>query len=449
MAEYQKITPPADGEKITIVDGEMKVPDNPIIPFIRGDGMGPDIWNATQPVLEAAVEKAYGGKKRIVWFEVHAGLSALKLYGNDDVLPDDTVNAIRDHIVAIKGPLTTPVGGFKYVCLVCAAEQEGPGGARPEKCVKCGSEWITPRFRSLNVGLRQLMDLYACVRPVRWFQGVPCPVKRPEKLDVIIFRENTEDVYSGIEFEQGTSEADKVIRFMNEEMGKKIRTDSGVGIKPISVTGTKRLVRKAIRYAIDHKRPSVTLVHKGNIMKFTEGAFRDWGYELAKEEFRDHIVTEKELWDDFDGKMPEGKILVKDRIADQMFQQLLLRPDEYDVVATPNLNGDYLSDAAAAQVGGLGLAPGANMGDYIGLFEATHGTAPKYTGMDKVNPSSVILSGTLMLEHLGWNEAAELIVHGIEKTIQQKRVTYDLHRQMEGATKLKCSEYGAAIVENM
>ena len=449
MAEYQKITPPADGEKIAIVDGEMKVPDNPIIPFIRGDGMGPDIWNATQPVLEAAVEKAYGGKKRIVWFEVHAGLSALQLYGNDDVLPDDTVNAIRDHIVAIKGPLTTPVGGFKYVCLVCAAEQEGPGGARPEKCVKCGSEWITPRFRSLNVGLRQLMDLYACVRPVRWFQGVPCPVKRPEKLDVIIFRENTEDVYSGIEFEQGTSEADKVIRFMTEEMGKKIRTDSGVGIKPISVTGTKRLVRKAIRYAIDHKRPSLTLVHKGNIMKFTEGAFRDWGYELAKEEFRDQIVTEKELWDDFDGKMPEGKILVKDRIADQMFQQILLRPDEYDVVATPNLNGDYLSDAAAAQVGGLGLAPGANMGDYIGLFEATHGTAPKYTGMDKVNPSSVILSGTLMLEHLGWNEAAELIIHGIEKTIQQKRVTYDLHRQMEGATKLKCSEYGAAIVENM
>jgi isocitrate dehydrogenase len=449
MAEYQKITPPADGEKITIVEGEMKVPDNPIIPFIRGDGMGPDIWNATQPVLEAAVEKAYGGKKKIVWFEVHAGLSALKLYGNDDVLPDDTVSAIRDHIVAIKGPLTTPVGGFKYVCLVCAAEQEGPGGARPEKCVKCGSEWVTPRFRSLNVGLRQLMDLYACVRPVRWFQGVPCPVKRPEKLDIIIFRENTEDVYSGIEFEQGTSEADKVIRFMNEEMGKKIRSDSGVGIKPISVTGTKRLVRKAIKYAIDHKRPSVTLVHKGNIMKFTEGAFRDWGYELAKEEFRNHIVTEKELWDDFDGKMPEGKILVKDRIADQMFQQMLLRPDEYEVVATPNLNGDYLSDAAAAQVGGLGLAPGANMGDYIGLFEATHGTAPKYTGMDKVNPSSVILSGTLMLEYLGWNEAAELIVHGIEKTIQQKRVTYDLHRQMEGATKLKCSEYGAAIVENM
>ena len=449
MAEYQKITPPADGEKITIESGEMKVPDNPIIPFIRGDGMGPDIWNATQPVLEAAVEKAYGGKKKIVWFEVHAGLSALKLYGNDDVLPDDTVNAIRDHIVAIKGPLTTPVGGFKYVCLVCAAEQEGPGGARPEKCVKCGSEWVTPRFRSLNVGLRQIMDLYACVRPVRWFQGVPCPVKHPEKLDVIIFRENTEDVYSGIEFEQGTSEADKVIRFMTEEMGKKIRADSGVGIKPISITGTKRLVRKALKYAIDHKRPSLTLVHKGNIMKFTEGAFRDWGYELAKEEFRDQIVTEKELWDDFDGKMPEGKILVKDRIADQMFQQILLRPDEYDVVATPNLNGDYLSDAAAAQVGGLGMAPGANMGDYIGLFEATHGTAPKYTGMDKVNPSSVILSGTLMLEHLGWNEAAELIIHGIEKTIQQKRVTYDLHRQMEGATKLKCSEYGAAIVENM
>jgi len=449
MAQYDKIVPPSDGEKITIENDQLKVPGNPIIPFIRGDGMGPDIWNAAQPVLDAAVKKAYGGKKKIVWFEVFAGLSALKLYGNDQVLPEDTIKAIQDHYVALKGPLTTPVGGFKYVCLVCAAEQDGPDGKRPQKCVKCGSEWVTPRFRSLNVGLRQILDLYACVRPVRWFQGVPCPVKHPEKLNVIIFRENTEDVYAGIEFEQGTEEVSKVIQFLNKEMGKNIRLDSGIGVKPISITGTKRLVRKAIRYAIDHHKSLVTLVHKGNIMKFTEGAFRDWGYELAKEEFRDQIVTEKELWDEFDGKMPEGKVLLNDRIADQIFQQVLLRPDEYEILVTPNLNGDYLSDACAAQVGGLGLAPGANMGDYIGLFEATHGTAPKYTGMDKVNPSSVILSGTLMLEYMGWNEAAEMIVHGIEKTIQQKRVTYDLHRQMEGATKLKCSEFGAAIVENM
>ncbi len=449
MTKFEKIIPPEGGEKIIVENGEIKIPDNPIIPFIRGDGIGVDIMAATRPVLDAAVKKAYSGKRRIVWFEIHAGLSALKLYGNDRVLPEDTVNAIREYIVALKGPLTTPVGGFKYVCLVCAAEQDDVDGKRPDKCIKCGSEFVTPRFRSLNVGLRQKLDLYACVRPVRWFRGVPCPVKNPEKLNVIIFRENTEDVYAGIEFEQGTPDAEKVIKFLNKEMEKNIRSDSGIGIKPISVTGTKRLVRKAIQYAISHKKRSVTLVHKGNIMKFTEGAFRDWGYELAKEEFRDKIVTEKELWDDFDGRVPDGKIVIKDRIADQMFQQVLLRPDEYDVIATPNLNGDYLSDACAAQVGGLGMAPGANMGDYIGLFEATHGTAPKYTGMDKVNPSSVILSGTLMLEHMGWNEAAELIVHGIEKTIQQKRVTYDLERQMEGATKLKCSEYGAAIIENM
>jgi isocitrate dehydrogenase len=449
MALYEKLVPPADGEKITIQDGKLNVPDRPIIPFIEGDGIGPDIWRATRPVLDSAVRKAYDGKRQIEWFEIHAGLSALKLYGSDRVLPEDTLTAIREYLVALKGPLTTPVGGFKYVCLVCSAEQDGPKGARPEKCVKCGSEWITPRFRSLNVGLRQILDLYACVRPVRWFRGVPCPVKHPEKLNVIIFRENTEDVYAGIEFEQGTEDVERVIHFLVEEMNKKIREDSGIGIKPISITGTKRLVRKAIRYAIDQNRTSVTLVHKGNIMKFTEGAFRDWGYELAKEEFRDHIVTEKELWDNYEGKIPHGKILIKDRIADQMFQQVLLRPNEYDVVALPNLNGDYLSDACAAQVGGLGLAPGANMGDHIGLFEATHGTAPKYTGMDRVNPSSVILSGALMLEYLGWNEAAELVVQSIEKTIQQKRVTYDLERQMEGATKLKCSEYGAAIIENM
>ena len=345
MAAFQKIYPPHEGEKIIIEDGAIKVPDQPIIPFIEGDGIGPDIWKATKPVLDSAVEKAYGGKKQIVWFQVHAGLSALQVYGNDDVLPEDTLMAIREYLVALKGPLTTPVGGYQYVCLVCAAEQDGPNKTRPDKCVKCGSKWITPRFRSLNVGLRQKLDLYACVRPVRWFEGVPCPVKQPDKLNLVIFRENTEDVYSGIEFEQGEEDTKRVIQFLTEEMSKKIRPDSGVGIKPISITGTKRLVRKAIQYAIDHNKTSVTLVHKGNIMKFTEGAFRDWGYDLAKEEFRDQIVTEKELWDDFEGKIPERKILIKDRIADQMFQQVLLRPDEYDVVALPNLNGDYLSDA--------------------------------------------------------------------------------------------------------
>jgi isocitrate dehydrogenase len=449
MAQFEKLVPPSEGEKIIFKNDLLIVPDNPIIPFIRGDGIGPDIWAATQPVLDSAVEKAYGAKKKIVWFEIHAGLSALQLYDNDQVLPEDTLNAIKEYLVALKGPLTTPVGGFKYVCLVCATEQDGPNDQRPEKCIKCGSNWVTPRFRSLNVGLRQKLDLYACVRPVRWFQGVPCPVKHPEKLNVVIFRENTEDVYSGIEFEQGTEEVSRVIEFLIKKMGKNIREDSGIGVKPISITGSKRLVRKAIQHAVDHGKRSVTLVHKGNIMKFTEGAFRDWGYELAKEEFRDHIITEKELWDNHNGKLPEKKILIKDRIADQMFQQALLRPDEYDVIALPNLNGDYLSDACAAQVGGLGLAPGANIGDKIALFEATHGTAPKYTGMDKVNPSSVILSGTMMLEYMGWKEAADMIVFAIEKTIKQKKVTYDLERQMEGATKLKCSEYGKAIIENM
>ncbi|HDQ44895.1 MAG TPA: NADP-dependent isocitrate dehydrogenase [bacterium] len=449
MAAFEKLVPPAAGEKISFEGDQIRVPDHPVIPFIEGDGTGPDIWRATQPVLDAAVAKAYGGKKKIVWFEIFAGLKAIQKYGIDTVLPGDTLAAIREYAVAIKGPLTTPVGGFHYVCLECAAEQNGEGDARPAACVKCGSKWVTRRFRSLNVGLRQQLDLYACVRPVRWFEGVPCPVKEPERLDVVIFRENTEDVYSGIEFEQGTPEAKKMIRFLSEEMGKTVRPDSGVGIKPISITGTKRLVRKAIQYALDHNRESVTLVHKGNIMKFTEGAFRDWGYELAREEFRDRIVTEKELWDQYDGKKPAGRIVIKDRIADQMFQQVLLRPDEYDVVALPNLNGDYLSDACAAQVGGLGLAPGANMSDRIALFEATHGTAPKYTGKDQVNPGSVILSGTMMLEHLGWGEAAERIIRAMGKTIGQKRVTYDLERQMEGATKLKCSEFGQAVIENL
>ena len=449
MPQFKKVGVPKDGQKIEIKGGKLAVPDRPIIPYFEGDGTGPDIWRATQVVLDGAVERAYKGKRKIAWMETYAGLSALQHYDKDTVLPQDTLDAITEFKVAIKGPLTTPAGGFKYVCLVCAAEQNEADGKRPEKCVKCGSEWVTPRFRSVNVGLRQKLDLYACVRPVRWFKGVPCPVKQPEKFNIVIFRENTEDVYAGIEFEQGTPEQKKVYEFLTQTMGKKFRADSGIGIKPISMTGTKRLVRMAIQYAVDHNKPSVTLVHKGNIQKFTEGAFRDWGYEVAKQEFRSKIVTEAELWDDHNGKMPAGKILVKDRIADQTFQQLLLRPDEYSVLATPNLNGDYISDAAAAQVGGLGIAPGANIGDGVAVFEATHGTAPKYTGKDMVNPGSLILSGVMMLEHLGWNEAAELVVKGFEATIRQKRVTYDLERQMEGAKKLKTSEFGAAIVENM
>ena len=447
--EYEKLEIPEDGEKVEFKKSKIIVPDNPIIPFIEGDGIGPDIWRVTKRVIDSAVEKSYHGKKGIVWFQIFAGLSALKNYGNDNVLPEDTLQAIRDYKVAIKGPLTTPVGGFDYVCLVCAKEQDGIDGKRPEKCIKCGSEYVTPRFRSLNVGLRQILDLYACVRPVRWYKGVPSPVKHPEKLNVIVFRENTEDVYAGIEFQEGSKDAEKIITFLKEELNKSVRSDSGIGIKPISITGTKRLVRKALNYAVQHNKPNVTLVHKGNIMKFTEGAFRDWGYELAKEEFRDKIVTEQELWDEFDGKMPGGKILVKDRIADQMFQQVLLRPDEYNVIATPNLNGDYLSDACAAQVGGLGLAPGANIGDEMALFEATHGTAPKYTGMDKVNPSSLILSGVMMLRYLGWNEAGDMIENALEKTISQKTVTYDLERQMTGAVKLKTSEFGKKIIDNM
>jgi len=447
--EYNRLKVPEKGEKIQVTDSKVSVPDNPIIPFIEGDGTGPDIWRATKNVLDAAVSKAYSGKRSIEWFKIYAGLSALKEYGNDDILPEDTMRAIRDYKVAIKGPLTTPVGKFDYVCLECAKEQDGINGKHPEKCIKCGSEFVTPRFRSLNVQLRQKLDLYACVRPVRWYKGVPCPVKEPEKLDVIIFRENTEDVYAGIEFQKGSDDAVKLLSFLKDTLGKDIRNDSGVGIKPISVTGTKRLVRKAIDYAIQNNKPNVTLVHKGNIMKFTEGAFRDWGYELAKSEYRDQIITEQELWDNYNGEMPEGKILIKDRIADQIFQQVLLRPEEYSVLATPNLNGDYLSDACAAQVGGLGLAPGANIGDELALFEATHGTAPKYTGKDMVNPGSLILSGVMMLQYLGWNEAADLIEAALERTISNKTVTYDLERQMKGAEKLKTSEFGMKIVENM
>ncbi len=449
MGQYKLLIPPVHGERIILKNDQLQVPDQPIIPFIEGDGTGPDIWHASQRVFDSAVQIAFQGKKKIIWFEVFAGLKSIQKYGIETVLSDDTLAAISEFKVAIKGPLTTPVGGFPYVCLACSKEQGTEGEPRPKKCVNCGSEWVTPRFRSLNVALRQKLDLYACIRPVRWYKGVPSPVKHPELLDIVIFRENTEDVYAGIEFELGTPDAKQVYEFLTQKMGKKFREDSGIGIKPISVSGTQRLVRKAIQYALAHHRKTVTLVHKGNIQKFTEGAFRDWGYQLAVKEFRDKIVTEKELWDQFGGKLPDGKILINDRIADQMFQQLLLRPNEYEVVATPNLNGDYISDAAAAQVGGLGIAPGANIGDSAAVFEATHGTAPKYTGQDRVNPGSVILSGVMMLEHLGWQPAADLIVQALEKTIAQKRVTYDFERQMEGAKILKTSEFASAIIENM
>ncbi len=411
---YSKIVVPEGGEKIRVEDGKLVVPDTPYICFIEGDGIGVDITPAMRRVLDAAVEKAYGGKRRIVWVEIFAGEKAHDLYG--EYLPEETFEAMRDFIVGIKGPLTTPVGGG---------------------------------FRSLNVTLRQVLDLYACVRPVRWVPGTPSPVRHPEYMDMVIFRENTEDVYAGIEWPAETPEARRLIEFMNDALGTHISEKAAIGIKPVTEFGSKRLVRKAIQYAIDRKRRSVTLMHKGNIMKYTEGAFRDWGYQVAKEEFADLVVTEAELWEKYNGEMPDGKILIKDRIADNMFQQILTRTREYDIIATLNLNGDYISDAAAAQVGGLGMAPGANIGDYIALFEATHGTAPKYAGQDKVNPGSLILSGKMMLEYLGWEEAAELVWKGISGAIQQKRVTYDLHRQMEGATLLKTSEFAEAIVENM
>ncbi len=413
MPVFNGLPTPTEGAAIKVVNNQLQVPDNPIIPFIEGDGTGRDIWKASVRVFDAAVEKAYGGQRKIHWYEVFAGEKAYNQF--NEWLPKGTLEAIQAFVVAIKGPLTTPVGGG---------------------------------IRSLNVTLRQVLDLYACVRPVRYFNGVPAPVKRPELLDVVIFRENTEDVYAGIEFQEGSERARKLIEFL-DDFGYRINPDSGIGIKPISITGTQNLVRRALNYAISHQRKVVTLVHKGNIMKYTEGAFRDWGYQLAKAEFRNQIVTEDELWKDHNGKMPEGKILVNDRIADAMFQQVLLRPNEYSVIATPNLNGDYLSDACAAQVGGLGLAPGANIGDNAAVFEATHGTAPKYADLDVINPGSVILSGVMMLEHMGWQEAGELIISGIVKTIDQKRVTYDLERQMEGATKVKTSEFADAIIENM
>ena len=462
---YNGVPVPADGKPIGYANNTLQVPDNPIIPFIEGDGTGRDIWKASRRVFDAAVEKAYGGKRRVAWFEVFAGEKAFNSF--KQWLPDDTVDAARDFRVSIKGPLTTPVGGG---------------------------------IRSLNVALRQILDLYACVRPVRYFTGVPSPVREPEKMNVVIFRENTEDVYIGIEWKSGTPEVKKLLEFLNNDMlkgtKKQIRWDSGVGIKPISPTGTKRLVRRAIQHALDHHKPSVTLVHKGNIQKFTEGAFRDWGYDLAREEFRAQTVTERESWilDNLD-KNPgltveqnatmiepglesatedfkktvyaevkevldsigathgngqwKKKLMINDRIADSVFQQMLLRPNEYSVLATPNLNGDYLSDACAAQVGGLGIAPGSNIGDGYGVFEATHGTAPKYADKDVINPGSVMLSGAMMFEFLGWGEAAKRIEDGIAKTIQQKKVTYDLERLLPGATKLGTAAFATAIIENM
>lgn len=401
------------GNYITKKGGTLEVPDNPVIPFVEGDGIGPDIWNAAVTVFDAAVEKAYGGRRRIEWTEVLAGQKAFDAQGS--WLPDETVEAFKEFMVGIKGPLTTPVGGG---------------------------------IRSLNVALRQTLDLFVCLRPVRHYEGIPSPVLRPEEIDMVVFRENTEDVYAGYELEEGSVAAGRLIRFLQDEMGWDVRSDSGVGIKPISVRGTKRLVRAAIRYALDHKRKSVTLVHKGNIMKFTEGAFRSWGYEVAREEFPDTAVT----WDDIgDGTVPEGKILIKDVIADAFLQQILTRPKEYDVIATMNLNGDYISDALAAQVGGIGIAPGANINYETGIavFEATHGTAPKYAGQDKVNPSSIILSGKLMFDYLGWDEAAGLIEKGLSGAIRDKIVTYDFARLMEGAKKVSTSEFGSAIVKHM
>jgi isocitrate dehydrogenase len=408
MANYRFAQVPADGQRIEYANGALSVPARPIVPFIEGDGTGPDIWRASVRVLDAAVARAYGGERKIAWMEVYAGEKAVEKTG--EWLPEETIEALREFRVSIKGPLSTPVGGG---------------------------------IRSLNVALRQILDLYACIRPVRYFEGVGAPVKEPQKLDIVIFRENTEDVYSGIEFKAGSPEVEKLRGFLSEQFGKEVREGSGIGIKPISSFGSKRLVKMAIEYAQKTKRGKVTLVHKGNIMKFTEGAFRDWGYEVARDSFGGTII-DKGPWT----QIPGGP-QVTDVIADAMFQQLLLRPDEYSVIATPNLNGDYISDAAAAQVGGLGIAPGGNVGDGLAVFEATHGTAPKYAGLDKVNPGSVILSGVMMLEYMGWDEAATLIVDGMEKAIGRKTVTYDLARQMPGATEVSCSGFGEAIVAAM
>ena len=411
---FKTIQVPA-GEKISYQNGRLQVPDRPIVAYIEGDGIGIDITPASMMVWDAAVEKAYEGRRKIAWMEIYAGEKAAEKY-DGSYMPEETFDAMREYIVGIKGPLTTPIGGG---------------------------------FRSLNVTLRQVLDLYACVRPVRYIAGTPSPMKYPEKMNIVIYRENTEDVYSGVEWEANTEEADAVIAFMRDRLGKNVREGSAIGIKPVSEFGSKRLVRQAIQYAVDHNRPSVTLVHKGNIMKFTEGAFKNWGYELAAEEFGDKTITEDELWSKHDGKAPDGKVVINDRIADNMLQQMITRTDEYSVLATLNLNGDYISDAAAAQVGGLGMAPGGNIGDGVALFEATHGTAPKYAGKDMVNPGSLILSGAMMLEYMGWQEAADLVVDAMARTIQHKMVTYDLHRQIEGATKVSSSGFAKAIVGNM
>ena len=413
MATYRYAKVPAQGERIGYSGGALQVPANPIIPFIEGDGTGPDIWRASQRVFDAAIERAYGGERKIHWMKVFAGEESFNAY--KDWLPQETVDALQDFRVSIKGPLSTPVGGG---------------------------------IRSLNVTLRQVLDLYSCIRPVRYFEGVGSPMKHPEKLNVVIFRENTEDVYSGIEWKAGSAEARKLRDYIKTELGKDVREGSALGIKPMSEFGSKRLVEMAFRYALERNLPSVTLVHKGNIMKFTEGAFRDWGYEIAREKFGDCSVTEADLTKGGSAARADA-IVVKDRIADAMFQQLLLRPEEYSVLATPNLNGDYLSDAAAAQVGGLGMAPGGNVGDGLACFEATHGTAPKYANQDKVNPGSVILSGVMMLEYMGWPEAGRLIVRGLENAIKSKRVTYDLARQMAGATEVSTSAFGDQVIKSM
>ena len=395
-------------------DGTLSVPDTPIIPFIEGDGIGPDIWRAASLVIDNAVEKAFGGQRRIAWLEVPAGEKSFRTTGV--WLPEETLEAIETHVVSIKGPMTTPVG---------------------------------KGIRSLNVAIRHKLDLYTCVRPIKYIDPVPSPMRHPEKVDMVVFRENMEDLYAGIEWQAGSPEAAKLRKFLNDEMGTSLPEDAGLGIKSISEKNTKRLVANAIAYAIENNCATVTLMHKGNIMKFTEAAFAKWGYEVAREKFRDQTFTEKELYDDYRGKFPEGKVLIKDRIADMLFQQVLLRPDEFQVIATPNLNGDYISDALAAQVGGLGMAPGANIGDRCAVFEATHGTAPKYAGLDKVNPSSVILSGAMMLDYMGWREASALIRSALQATIQAGTVTYDLARQMEGTTEVKCSEFAQGIVDHM
>jgi isocitrate dehydrogenase len=412
---YRHIQIPQSGEKITVRNDRLQVPDNPILGFVEGDGIGPDITRASMRIWDAAVEKAYGGRRKVHWAELFLGEKAAGIY-EGDYFPAETLDAVKDLVVAIKGPLTTPIGGG---------------------------------FRSLNVSLRQELDLYACVRPLEYFPGVPSPMRHPEDVDVIIFRENTEDVYAGIEYQSGTAENEKLAKFLREEMGAEFFEGAGLGVKPISAFGSKRLVRKAIQYAIDNGRKSVTMVHKGNIMKFTEGAFRNWGYELAREEFPEQTISENELWEKYDGKRPEGKIVINDRIADIMFQLMQLRPAEFEVIATMNLNGDYLSDALAAEVGGMGIAPGANMADHVAVFEATHGTAPKYANQDKVNPSSLMFSGSMMFEYIGWKEVSALISQAFVKTVGDGIVTYDFARQMEGATKVSTSGFADALIERL